>query len=152
MPTMKTLTVGGKTYTIEDGGAQRTLISGTNIKTINNESLLGSGNITIAASANLSFTAPDGITWSSLSNTWTPSVSGIATTRINPSNSSSAYLLLRDSSNGNVAVAQVATTGGLGASISWPVIGGHTYNVGGHSTNVTSMETRLYPFNIEVTV
>lgn len=105
-----------------------------------------------ALSINLSFTAPDGITWSSLANTWTPSVSGIATTRINPSNSSSAYLLLRDSSNGNAAVAQVASTGGLGMSVSWPVIGGHTYNVGGNSTNITSMETRFYPFNIEVTV
>ena len=108
--------------------------------------------ITGVPNINLSFTAPSGIAWSSLSNTWTPSVSGIATTRINPSNSSSAYLLLRDSSNGNAAVAQVASTGGLGASVSWPVIGGHTYNVGGNSTNVTSMETRLYPFNIEVTV
>ena len=108
--------------------------------------------ITGVPNINLSFTAPSGIAWSSLSNTWTPSVSGIATTRINPSNSSNAYLLLRDSSNGNVAVAQVASTGGLGASVSWPVIGGHTYNVGGNSTNVTSMETRLYPFNIEVTV
>ena len=49
MPTMKTLTVDGKTYTIEDGGAQRTLVSGTNIKTINNESLLGSGNITLSS-------------------------------------------------------------------------------------------------------
>ena len=49
MPTMKTLTVDGKTYTIEDSGAQRTLVSGTNIKTINNESLLGSGNITISS-------------------------------------------------------------------------------------------------------
>ena len=49
MPTMKTLTVDGKTYTIEDSGAQRTLISGTNIKTINNESLLGSGNITLSS-------------------------------------------------------------------------------------------------------
>lgn len=48
MPIMKTLTIGGNTYTIEDGGAQRTLVSGTNIKTINNESLLGSGNITIS--------------------------------------------------------------------------------------------------------
>ena len=105
-----------------------------------------------ALSINLSFTAPSGITWSSLANTWTPSVSGIATTRINPSDSSSAYLMLRDSSNGNVVVAQVASTGGLGMSVSWPVIGGHTYNVGGNSTNVTSMETRLYPFNIEVTV
>lgn len=51
MPTMKTLTVDGKTYTIEDGGAQRTLVSGINIKTINNESLLGSGNITVGATA-----------------------------------------------------------------------------------------------------
>lgn len=108
--------------------------------------------ITGVPNINLSFTAPDGITWSSLANTWTPSVSGIATTRINPSNSSSAYLLLRDSSNGNATVAQVASTGGLGMSVSWPVIGGHTYNVGGNSTNITSMETRFYPFNIEVTV
>lgn len=108
--------------------------------------------ITGVPNINLSFDAPSGIAWSSLSNTWTPSVSGIATTRINPSNSSSAYLMLRDSSNGNVVVAQVATTAGLGASVSWPVIGGHTYNVGSNSTNITSMETRLYPFNIEVTV
>lgn len=93
-----------------------------------------------------SFVAPDGISWSSLGNNWTPSASGIATTRINPSNSSSAYLLIRDSSNGNTPVAQVATTAGLGASMSWPVIKGHTYTVGGHSTNVTSMETRLYVF------
>lgn len=51
MPTMKTLTVDGKTYTIEDSGAQRTLVSGTNIKTINNKSLLGSGNISIVNEA-----------------------------------------------------------------------------------------------------
>lgn len=108
--------------------------------------------ITGVPNINLSFDAPSGIAWSSLANTWTPSVSGIATTRINPSNSTSAYLIIRDSSNGNVTVAQVASTGGLGVSVSWPVIGGHTYNVGGNSTNVTSMETRLYPFNIEVTV
>lgn len=31
------------------GGKQETLVSGTNIKTLNNESLLGSGNITVAA-------------------------------------------------------------------------------------------------------
>ena len=60
--------------------------------------------------------------------------------------------MLRDSSNDNVVVAQVASTGGLGANISWPVIGGHTYDVDNHSSNVTSMETRFYPFNIEVTV
>lgn len=36
------------TYTASEIGAQETLISGTNIKTINNESLLGSGNITIS--------------------------------------------------------------------------------------------------------
>jgi len=37
------------TYTASEVGAQETLVSGTNIKTINNESLLGSGNITISA-------------------------------------------------------------------------------------------------------
>ena len=36
-------------YTAIEVGAQETLVSGTNIKTINNESLLGSGNITISA-------------------------------------------------------------------------------------------------------
>ena len=35
--------------TASDVGAQPTLVSGTNIKTINNESLLGSGNITISS-------------------------------------------------------------------------------------------------------
>ena len=34
-------------------GAQAALVSGTNIKTVNNESLLGSGNITIGGEANL---------------------------------------------------------------------------------------------------
>lgn len=37
------------TYTANEVGAQETLISGTNIKTINNESLLGSGNITVTS-------------------------------------------------------------------------------------------------------
>ena len=36
-------------YTASEVGAQETLVSGTNITTINNESLLGSGNITISA-------------------------------------------------------------------------------------------------------
>lgn len=35
----------GTTYNIKDSSAQETLVSGTNIKTINNTSLLGSGNI-----------------------------------------------------------------------------------------------------------
>lgn len=35
-------------YTASEVGAQPTLVSGTNIKTINNESLLGSGNISIS--------------------------------------------------------------------------------------------------------
>lgn len=51
VPTSRT--VNGKalssniTLSASDVGAQETLVSGTNIKTINNESLLGSGNITI---------------------------------------------------------------------------------------------------------
>ena len=44
--------VNGKTgavvLTASDVGAQSTLVSGTNIKTINNESILGSGNITVS--------------------------------------------------------------------------------------------------------
>ena len=38
------------TYTASEVGAQETLVSGTNIKTINNTSLLGSGDITVASS------------------------------------------------------------------------------------------------------
>ena len=37
-------------------GKQNNLISGTNIKTLNSESLLGAGNIVIAGSTNLSIT------------------------------------------------------------------------------------------------
>lgn len=40
---------------------QDTLVSGTNIKTINNESILGSGNITIEGGGGSSYTAGDGI-------------------------------------------------------------------------------------------
>lgn len=48
MANIKTITdIHGNTYDIVDAGAQRTLVSGTNIKTVNNQSLLGSGNITI---------------------------------------------------------------------------------------------------------
>lgn len=39
--------VGNTTYDIEDTSKQEILVSGTNIKTINNQSILGSGNITI---------------------------------------------------------------------------------------------------------
>ena len=42
-------------------GKQDTLISGTNIKTINNQSLLGSGNIDIQGGGGSSYTAGDGI-------------------------------------------------------------------------------------------
>ena len=48
--TIDKFTFDGNTYNLEDSGAQRTLVSGTNIKTINNESILGSGNITVSGS------------------------------------------------------------------------------------------------------
>lgn len=41
-------TKNGIRYIVRDVGAQRTLISGTNIKTVNGQSLLGSGNIQIS--------------------------------------------------------------------------------------------------------
>ena len=69
MPTtkeMNTLVVGTNEYEIVDSTArstittkQDTLVSGTNIKTINNNSLLGSGNIDIQAGG--SYTAGNGI-------------------------------------------------------------------------------------------
>ena len=42
--------INGSNLSASDVGAQATLISGTNIKTINNQSLLGSGNMSIVAS------------------------------------------------------------------------------------------------------
>jgi len=63
MPTtkeMNTLVVGTNEYEIVDSTArstittkQDTLVSGTNIKTINNESILGSGNITASGDTNV---------------------------------------------------------------------------------------------------
>ena len=43
------------------GAKQDALVSGTNIKTINNESILGSGNITIQGGGGTTYTAGDGI-------------------------------------------------------------------------------------------
>lgn len=63
MPTtkeMNTLVVGTNEYEIVDSTArstittkQDTLVSGTNIKTINNESILGSGDITVGGDTNV---------------------------------------------------------------------------------------------------
>lgn len=57
---MNTLVIGTKEYEIVDSTArsglsskQDTLVSGTNIKTINNTSLLGSGNITVGGDTNV---------------------------------------------------------------------------------------------------
>lgn len=47
MADISKITLNGTDYNIKDSNAQETLVSGTNIKTINNESILGSGNITI---------------------------------------------------------------------------------------------------------
>lgn len=51
--------INGTNLSAADVGAQVTLVSGTNIKTINNESILGSGNITI--SSGTTYTAGTGI-------------------------------------------------------------------------------------------
>ena len=47
MPDITNVTLNGVNYTVKDENAQETLVSGQNIKTINNQSLLGSGNIDI---------------------------------------------------------------------------------------------------------
>lgn len=52
----------GVVYLIKDDGAQRILVSGVNIKTINNQSLLGSGNINISGGGGGSYTGGTGIT------------------------------------------------------------------------------------------
>ena len=52
-----------KTYIDDkDSGLQETLVSGTNIKTINNQSLLGSGNIDIQGGGSSVFIASYGAT------------------------------------------------------------------------------------------
>lgn len=48
MANVSNINLNGTSYTVKDPNAQETLVSGTNIKTINNQSLLGSGNITIS--------------------------------------------------------------------------------------------------------
>lgn len=47
MAAISNITLNGTDYNVKDTNAQERLVSGTNIKTINNESILGSGNITI---------------------------------------------------------------------------------------------------------
>jgi hypothetical protein len=64
MGKINTVQISGISYSIEDSeatkavtGKQDTLISGTNIKTINNESILGSGNIDIQGGGGTTYTA-----------------------------------------------------------------------------------------------
>ena len=47
MADISKITLNGSDYNIKDANAQETLVSGTNIKTINNQSILGSGNLVI---------------------------------------------------------------------------------------------------------
>jgi hypothetical protein len=74
LATARTLTLGntGKTFdgsadvswSLSDIGAQAVLTSGTNIKTINNQSLLGSGDITISSQGTISVTSNTGLSFS----------------------------------------------------------------------------------------
>ena len=47
MADISKITLNGTDYNVKDPNAQETLVSGTNIKTINNQSILGSGNLVI---------------------------------------------------------------------------------------------------------
>lgn len=49
------ITLNGTDYNVKDPNAQPTLVSGTNIKTINNQSILGSGDITIQGGSGETF-------------------------------------------------------------------------------------------------
>lgn len=51
----------GVVYIVLDQGAQRILVSGVNIKTINNQSILGSGNINISGGGGGSYSGGTGI-------------------------------------------------------------------------------------------
>lgn len=95
-------------------GKQDTLISGTNIKTINNESLLGSGNITIQGGGGTSYTAGDGIdiTNDVISVTGKADTSAV-TESINAAVSgkadTSAVTAIQDSLSGYVATSAITT-------------------------------------------
>ncbi|MBO7733984.1 MAG: hypothetical protein J6S67_15575 [Methanobrevibacter sp.] len=52
----------GVVYLVRDTNAQRILVSGVNIKTINGQSLLGSGNINISGGGGSSYSGGTGIT------------------------------------------------------------------------------------------
>jgi hypothetical protein len=47
MADISNITLNGTDYNVKDANAQERLVSGTNIKTINNQSILGSGNLVI---------------------------------------------------------------------------------------------------------
>lgn len=55
MADISKITLNGTDYNVKDPNAQETLVSGTNIKTINNQSILGSGDITIQGGSGETF-------------------------------------------------------------------------------------------------
>ena len=98
-------------------------------------------------SADVNFDIPGSASWTTLNNTWAPSKAGVATVRINPSNTSACYVQLTDTNNNNVIVCQVFTTAGAAMSGCFPVIAGHTYKVNAKSSNISTFEVYHYQFS-----
>ena len=143
---------------------QDTLVSGTNIKTINNESLLGSGNITIANSSTdwdsienkPQWIQNDGVNWSDINE-----IPSTVVTSVNITGSGNAVVNASFSSNtltlskGTISSGQTygpATTTTLGL-VSVPSSGGLSVNAGVLSVNSSWLTTQVENiFNNNITV
>lgn len=116
---------------------QNALVSGTNIKTINNESLLGSGNINISGGE--SYTAGDGIdiTENVISNTITSydDLTDLPTipTKTSELNNDSDFVSAEN-------LAEVAFTGSYGSLSDTPIIPDSTSDLTNDSDFITSQE------------
>ena len=100
----------GTTLETKLGGKQATLVSGENIKTINNESLLGSGNIEVAAES------IDTVEVSVDSNTGTPS----ATASVSGSTLTMAFHNLKGETGATGPQGERGLQGNTGSSVDYP--------------------------------
>lgn len=132
----------GKYTSMELGALSTTLSDALGIS-----NSFGGGSSGGGGSTEISFIVPTAAAWTNTSSDWSPTETGIATARINPSNTSACYVQLIDTSNSNVIVCQIYTTNGGGATGCFPVIAGHTYKVNAKSTNISTFQVYNYVFD-----
>lgn len=107
---------------------QDELVSGTNIKTINGQSLLGSGDLPVTSKVELEYAGNvSAIHWSS----WTAIDDGIVVIDIGwLTNGNFGYYYVKDNTdNFNVGKVTTYTANGTSNTTSFPVLKGHTYQV-----------------------